>query len=140
MKTLLTFLCLALGFADMPAFASNTNLICEQDKRPADGAYTKLEVKFLSNDRANVYLSQISGGFGPPGSGGDNFTNKVIGRNLICQLSRSQNVTLDCYSESSRFPVISIGPKRIYDSEFIEVLNNGKSLALFDSSACEPKF
>jgi hypothetical protein len=140
MKTLLAFLGLAVGLVGIPAFANSANLVCEQDDRPADGSYTKLKVKFLNGDRANVYLSRISGGFAPPGVGGDNFENQVIGENLACKYGQSQDVSLRCYEKGSTQPVISIGPTNFSGAEFIEVLQNGQSIALFSPSACKSKF
>ncbi len=144
MKTLLSnFLCLALILVSTSAFANSPNLICEQDKRHADGDYSKLEVNFLSGDLAVIYLRRISGGFAPPGvAHSDNFINQKLGKNVECKSRGTEVLNLDCYAVGILKPIlfISIKIKDVYGTKFVEVIRNGKSIALFDSSSCETKF
>lgn len=139
MKLLFSLLTIIAGFTALPAFGNQLHIICEEDRRPTDGDYAKLEVQFIAENRANITVSHIGGGFTPfpqEQAKKGKLVVTELGRNMFCKQAAVRAISLSCYQNGASKPSLVLQQKSYYGQDFVELFKDGQTQGLFELSSC----
>lgn len=125
MRNLLVTFCLSCLFASGSAFASR-DLICEEDLTPADGYYSKVEVKFQDAEMAGIFLTRVN-----PENSEDRVVDKQIGENLKCKYE-TDGVFLACNDDAFQQQV-----RFVVTGSYLEVQMPDRTSVTFKRSSCK---